>query len=107
MIEGIKSRKILAEEKSLPRDSAGILIGAEPFSFPVEGGDRAVILIHGFGGTPFDLRLLGEYLSDNGIASYGVLLPGFGTSELDLEKTNWRQWVGRRGEGPRYPYGTV
>ena len=91
MIEGIKSRKILAEEKSLPRDSASILIGAEPFSYPVEG-ERAVILIHGFGGTPFDLRLLGKYLSDNGIAAYGVLLPGFGTSELDLEKTNWKQW---------------
>jgi len=93
MIEGIKSRKILAEEKSLPRDSAGILIGAEPFSFPVEGSERAVLLIHGFGGTPFDLRPLGEYLSQNGIASYGVLLPGFGTSVLDLEKTNWRQWA--------------
>ncbi|MGC2424989.1 MAG: alpha/beta fold hydrolase, partial [Nitrospirota bacterium] len=92
MIEGIKSRKILAEEKSLPRDSAGILIGAEPFSYPVEGSERAVLLIHGFGGTPFDLRLLGKYLSDNGIAAYGVLLPGFGTYELDLEKTNWQQW---------------
>lgn len=92
MVEGIRSQKILADEDARPKDCCGILIGAEPFSFPVEG-DRAVLFIHGFGGTPFDIRPLGEYLSGHGIASYGILLAGHGRSVRDLEKTTWQDWV--------------
>jgi carboxylesterase len=93
IVEGVRSQKILADEQSRLRDCCGNLLGAGPFSFPVEGSDKAVLLIHGFGGTPFDLRPLGEYLSKKGIASYGVLLPGHGTSVLDLQKTGWHDWV--------------
>lgn len=61
-----------------------------PFELPGERG--ACLLVHGFTGTPWDVRPLGEALSRAGIAVHGVRLPGHGTTPramLDARAPDW------------------
>jgi carboxylesterase len=74
-----------------------ILKGAEPFFYP--GSERGVLLVHGFTGSPSEMRLLGEFLRQQGYTVYGPRLPGHGTHPLDMEQTNWRQWYGAVEDG--------
>lgn len=64
---------------------------AEPFD--LAGGDRGVLCVHGFTGTPFELRFLGERLHAAGFTVRGLRLPGHGTSVEALEPTGWRDWA--------------
>lgn len=52
------------------------------------------LLVHGFTGSPSDMRVLGEYLKEKGFGVSCILLPGHGTSPEDMEKTAWPQWYG-------------
>lgn len=61
--------------------------------FLFEGGRRGVLLIHGFTGTPAQMRPLGEALHRDGYTVLGVLLPGHGTSIEDMEGRNWCDWL--------------
>jgi len=63
-----------------------------PFMLQPPGATSAAILIHGFTGTPWEMRLLGEELANAGIASLAVRLPGHGTSPEDLAKKRWEEW---------------
>jgi len=62
----------------------------DPFWF--EGGDIACLLLHGYTGSPSEMKPLGEFLSKNGIAASGPLLPGHGTSVQDLDTCDWMDW---------------
>lgn len=64
---------------------------SEPFYF--ERGPVACLLIHGFSGSPAEVRPLGEYLAEQGVSVKAPLLPGHGTTPEDLQKTRWPQWV--------------
>lgn len=64
---------------------------ATAFEFP--GDDRGVLCIHGFTGSPFEMRYLGERLSERGVTVSGPVLPGHVTSPADLDATSWRDWV--------------
>jgi carboxylesterase len=64
---------------------------AEPFTF--ERGPVACLLIHGFAGSPAEIRPLGEYLAKQGVTVHAPLLPGHGTHPDDLRRTRWPQWV--------------
>ncbi len=50
------------------------------------------LLIHGFTGSSWDMKKLGQYLYDKGYNVYGVLLKGHGTKEDDLLKIKWEDW---------------
>jgi len=63
---------------------------AEPFFF--QGGKTGCLLIHGFTGSPSEVRLLGERLNQAGYTVSGVLLAGHGTTPEDLAQTTWRDW---------------
>ncbi|MFN2463618.1 MAG: alpha/beta hydrolase [Candidatus Dormibacteria bacterium] len=63
----------------------------EPFD--LGSGDLGVLLIHGFCGTPPEMRDLGEHLAGAGFRVHGCLLPGHGTSPEELERTHWEDWV--------------
>ena len=63
---------------------------AQPFFFPE--GDHAVLLIHGFTGTPAHVRLLGEGLRERGFAVRGILLPGHGVSPEAMGQAAWQDW---------------
>ncbi|MBU2229353.1 alpha/beta fold hydrolase [Patescibacteria group bacterium] len=56
------------------------------------GGDSAVLLIHGFTGNPYSMRILGTYLADKGIDAFGVRLAGHGTAVEKLAQTDYRDW---------------
>lgn len=62
-----------------------------PFRFPGRP-DAGVLCIHGFTGTPFEMRYLGQRLSERGYTAVGPTLPGHGTRVEDLDATTWRDW---------------
>jgi len=77
-----------AEPGGLPAVGSG---DKSPFFFP-QPGTRAVLCLHGFTGTPFEVRPLGESLAARGFTASGPLLAGHGTSVGDLCKTGHAEW---------------
>jgi len=70
-----------------------------PFFF--EGGPTGCLLIHGFSGSPPEMRPMGEYLAQQGFTVLGVRLAGHGTTPEDMARTTWRDWVASAEEGLR------
>jgi len=63
----------------------------EPFMF--RGSvDTGILLLHGFTGSPAEMRRLGEFLSDQGYMIYAPLLSGHGETPEKMEKTTWHDW---------------
>jgi carboxylesterase len=67
---------------------------AEEFRHPGVGDNAAtaVLLSHGFTGSPYSMRPFAEHLAEQG---YGVAvprLPGHGTSWQELNTTRWQDW---------------
>ncbi|MCB0034713.1 MAG: alpha/beta fold hydrolase, partial [Anaerolineales bacterium] len=57
--------------------------------FKLGSGSAGALLIHGFPGTPAELRPLGEQLAAADYTAYGLLLPGFGAEiETLITKTS-------------------
>lgn len=67
-----------------------IMPGAEPFR--ADGTGLAVLLCHGFTGTPQSLRPLAERLGAVGYTVRLPRLPGHGTSWQELNRTRWPDW---------------
>ncbi|RJP65877.1 MAG: alpha/beta fold hydrolase [Candidatus Abyssobacteria bacterium SURF_17] len=61
-------------------------------AFQFERGPVGCLLTHGFTGSPFEMRELGEYLAGKGLTVLGKPLPGHGTSPHDMLRTNWYDW---------------
>ncbi|HZU77601.1 MAG TPA: alpha/beta fold hydrolase [Dehalococcoidia bacterium] len=57
-------------------------------------GPRAALLLHGFAGTPPELRRLGEHLAERGWRCVAPALPGHATTPEDLRRFGWRDWAG-------------
>lgn len=68
-----------------------IMSGAEPFFSP--GNRKGVLLVHGFTGTPHEMRLLGDNLAAKGYTVLGIRLTGHGTSMDDLVRCRWHDWL--------------
>lgn len=67
----------------------------EPFVFSAPGGsDTGALLIHGFMGSPKELRPLGHALAAAGIDAHGILLPGFGAEIARLGAVRRDEWIG-------------
>lgn len=64
---------------------------SDPFTH--ERGPVACLLLHGFAGSPAEVRPLAESLAAHGITVRVPLLPGHGTTPEDLRRTRWPQWV--------------
>ncbi len=62
-----------------------------PFHFP--GGPVGCLLVHGFTGSPPEMRGLGEYLAAQGYTVRGPLLPGHGTSPEEMARTGAADWL--------------
>ena len=59
----------------------------EPFYFP--GNRVGCLLIHGFSGSPSEMRFMGERLAKAGWTVSGILLSGHGTTPEQMAKTTW------------------
>ncbi len=68
------------------------MAAGDPFDL-VGDDDIGVVCVHGFTGTPFEVRFLGEALAKARITTRGIRLPGHGTSLADLDRTTWRDWA--------------
>ncbi len=68
----------------------------QPFFWRVDSSTRAALLIHGFPGTPAEVRPVAEILRADGWSTHGPLLPGFGVQSEELAnytQANWRDCV--------------
>lgn len=62
--------------------------------FDLVGDDAVgVVCVHGFTGTPYEMRYLGEALAHAGFTVHGLRLPGHGTRVEDLDRTKWSDWA--------------
>jgi len=81
-------------DADLRRDRPAVRPGAEAWS-AAGAGARArvgIVLIHGFTGSPFSLRPLGELLSARGFAMEIPRLPGHGTTWREMLPTRYDDW---------------
>jgi len=63
----------------------------DPFDL-VGDGAIGVVLVHGFTGSPYEMRYLGEQLARAGFTVHGLRLPGHGTRIDELDRTTWKDW---------------
>jgi carboxylesterase len=69
--------------------------------FRIRGGTRGCLLIHGFAGTPPEVRGLGEYLAARGYDVMAPLLAGHGLTPEAMATTRWPDWVRSADEALR------
>lgn len=67
--------------------------GEEHQPFLMNGGRPAALLVHGFPGTPAEMRPLAALLHQTGWTVQGLLLPGFGAEIATLGQRNYDEWV--------------
>jgi carboxylesterase len=78
---------------------AGKLEGLQPYSgpehqpFQLGDGPNGALLIHGFPGTPAEMRGIGGVLAENGWHAHGPLLPGFGPDIVNLSERRRQDWL--------------
>jgi carboxylesterase len=65
----------------------------QAFLWEHAGGDTAALLVHGFPGTPADVRPVAEALYESGWSVQGILLPGFGSQIATLADRRCEEWV--------------
>ena len=53
-----------------------------------------VLLIHGYTGSPTEMRWIGDYLHARGLTVSGPLLPGHGTTPEAMNRCRWTDWTG-------------
>lgn len=68
-----------------------IIPSAEPFFF--QGGPIGCLLVHGFTGTPKEMREMGSYLSNCGFTVLGIRLAGHASDPKDLRPIRWQEWL--------------
>ncbi|MCX2828288.1 carboxylesterase [Bacillus pseudomycoides] len=65
---------------------------ASPKPFTFEGGDRAVLLLHGFTGNSADVRMLGRFLEKKGYTCHAPIYKGHGVPPEQLVRTGPEDW---------------
>lgn len=76
-----------------------IIATAEPFILLGDLSKPACLLIHGFTGTPKEMRWMGEYLNGHGYTCLGVRLAGHATDPEDMIHSNLTDWVASVEDG--------
>jgi len=66
-------------------------IKSNDFTLPAPG-KRAVLLIHGYTGSPMHFKAFAEYLNKDGIHCRVMRLPGHGGDARDLARTTYLDW---------------
>ncbi len=61
-------------------------------TYKIKGGRVGILLIHGLGGTPTEMRFVAHGLARQGYTVHCPMLAGHGGSEDDLRHTTWQDW---------------
>lgn len=64
-----------------------------PSPFYLEGGPIGALLIHGYTGSPAEMRPIADYLHARGLTISAPLLPGHGTTPEALNRVAWTDWT--------------
>jgi carboxylesterase len=81
----------------MPPRMSHIISTAEPFLVP--GSRTGCLLIHGFTGTPKEMRWMGEYLAQQGFSVLGIRLAGHATQPEDMLRSRWTDWLASAEDG--------
>lgn len=76
-----------------------LIATAEPFLLLGDRTKPACLLIHGFTGTPKEMRWMGDYLNEKGYTCLGVRLAGHATDPEDMIRSNWTDWTASVEDG--------
>jgi carboxylesterase len=76
-----------------------IIPTAEPFFLLGDSSKPACLLIHGFTGTPKEMRWMGEYLNQQGYTCLGVRLMGHATDPGDMIRSRYTDWIASVEDG--------
>jgi len=90
-VQVLNCEEILQAELAEARQ-AGVGVEDLPFLDIPAGASSAVLLVHGFSATPWEMRPLADLLTRKGFACLAVRLPGHGTSPEDLATRRWEEW---------------
>lgn len=66
------------------------IVQPKPFTF--EGGERAVLLLHGFTGNSADVRMLGRFLEAKGYTCHAPIYKGHGVPPEELVHAGPEDW---------------
>ncbi len=66
------------------------VVAPKPFTF--EGGNRAVLMLHGFTGNSADVRMMGRYLQEQGYTCHAPQYKGHGVPPEELVHTGPTDW---------------
>ncbi|MEG0269482.1 MAG: alpha/beta fold hydrolase [Clostridia bacterium] len=58
-----------------------------------EGNEQGILLIHGFTGSAAHMRKLADSLAEKGYTVRSINLPGHATTEENMAKADWKQWL--------------
>ena len=79
----------------------------DSFFLGPEDAQTACLLIHGFSGTPSEMRGLGDALAAQGIRIYGTTITGHTDNPEELVRSGHKQWIASVEDGleklSRYP----
>lgn len=76
-----------------------IIPTTEPFFFQGDSSKPACLLIHGFTGTPKEMRWMGEYLNEKGCTCLGIRLAGHATDPEDMIRSRYVDWIASVEDG--------
>jgi carboxylesterase len=76
-----------------------IIPTAEPFFFLGDSSKPVCLLIHGFTGTPKEMRPMGEFLNRQGYPCLGIRLAGHATDPEDMVRSRWTDWAASVEDG--------
>lgn len=66
---------------------------SQDFSYKKNGNNKAVLLLHGLTGHPYEMKFFGRFLSKNGFDIYCPVLPGHGCGINKVKEFVWQDWV--------------
>ena len=85
---GLLAEELARAQRDGVRNAADL-----PFFRHPHGAQAAVLLVHGFAATPWEMRPLADDLARRGFACLAVRLPGHATSPQDLAGRRWQEWL--------------
>ncbi len=83
-------RRYAAWESGIERDDDGVRANFAPWT--LGSGDRALLFIHGFAGSPDLFKAWGTYFADRNYTCHAIRLPGFGVPVAAAANVTAEEW---------------
>ena len=90
-ISPLKAENFQEAAKKQMIEQVEVIKGCEPFEYSGNNG-KMVLLLHGLGGCPHEVSLLGEYLNSKGYSVKAIRYPGHGVPGKEMSKFSWNDW---------------